>query len=80
MKSINEAQMKGKRVLVRVDYNVPLNEQFEVTDATRIIRTIDTVKKITSEGGIAILMSHLGRPKGVASDKFSLKHIVGKAS
>ena len=80
MKSINEAQMKGKRVLVRVDYNVPLNEQFEVTDATRIIRTIDTVKKITDEGGIAILMSHLGRPKGVASDKFSLKHIVGKAS
>ncbi len=80
MKSINEAQMKGKRVLVRVDYNVPLNEQFEVTDATRIIRTIDTVKKIKEEGGIAILMSHLGRPKGVASDKFSLKHIVGKAS
>ncbi len=80
MKSINEAQMKGKRVLVRVDYNVPLNEQFEVTDATRIIRTIDTVKKISDEGGIAILMSHLGRPKGVASDKFSLKHIVAKAS
>lgn len=80
MKSINEAQMKGKKVLVRVDYNVPLNDNLEVTDATRIIRTIDTVKKITNEGGIAILMSHLGRPKGEANDKFSLKHIVSKVS
>lgn len=80
MKSIDLAQMKGKKVLVRVDYNVPLNDNLEVTDATRIIRTINTVKKIQSEGGIAILMSHLGRPKGQASDKFSLKHIVEKAS
>lgn len=80
MKSINEACLKGKKVLVRVDYNVPLNDKLEVTDVTRIVRTIDTVKKITSEGGIAILMSHLGRPKGVASDKFSLKNIVSKAS
>ncbi|MCQ2279386.1 MAG: phosphoglycerate kinase [Bacteroidales bacterium] len=80
MKSIDLAQMKGKKVLVRVDYNVPLNDNLEVTDATRIIRTIDTVKKIQNEGGIAILMSHLGRPKGQASDKFSLKHIVTKAS
>lgn len=80
MKSINEACLKGKKVLVRVDYNVPLNDKLEVTDVTRIVRTIDTVKKITSEGGIAILMSHLGRPKGVASDKFSLKNIVVKAS
>lgn len=80
MKSINEASLKGKKVLVRVDYNVPLNDAMEVTDATRIIRTINTVKKITSEGGIAILMSHLGRPKGEVNDKFSLRHIVAKAS
>ena len=80
MKSIDLAPLKGKKVLVRVDYNVPLNEQLEVTDTTRIVRTIGTVKKIQDEGGIAILMSHLGRPKGVAADKFSLKHIVSKAS
>ncbi len=80
MKSIDLADLKGKKVLVRVDYNVPLNENLEVTDATRIIRTIDTVKKITESGGTAILMSHLGRPKGEASDKFSLKNIVAKAS
>ena len=80
MKSIDLAPLKGKKVLVRVDYNVPLNEQLEVTDTTRIVRTIATVKKIQDEGGIAILMSHLGRPKGVAADKFSLKHIVSKAS
>lgn len=80
MKSINEAPLKGKRVLVRVDYNVPLNEQFQVTDATRIIRTKDTVNKIVADGGIAILMSHLGRPKGEANDKYSLRHIVSTAS
>ena len=56
MKSIDLAPLKGKKVLVRVDYNVPLNEQLEVTDTTRIVRTIATVKKIQDEGGIAILM------------------------
>ena len=80
MKSISQADLKGKRVLVRVDYNVPLNEQLEVTDATRIIRTKQTVNRIVEEGGIAILMSHLGRPKGAANDKMSLKHIVSKVS
>ena len=80
MKSISQADLKGKRVLVRVDYNVPLNEQLEVTDATRIIRTKQTVNRIVEEGGIAILMSHLGRPKGAANDKMSLRHIVSKAS
>ena len=75
MKSINETNFNGKRVLVRVDYNVPLNDQFEVTDATRIERTIKTVNKITEDGGIAILMSHLGRPKGEPNEKFSLQHI-----
>ncbi|MCQ2286044.1 MAG: phosphoglycerate kinase [Bacteroidales bacterium] len=80
MKSINETNFNGKKVLVRVDYNVPLNDNFEVTDSTRIERTINTVKKITDDGGIAILMSHLGRPKGEANEKYSLKHIVDKAS
>ena len=80
MKSINETNFNGKRVLVRVDYNVPLNDQFEVTDATRIERTIKTVNKITEDGGIAILMSHLGRPKGEPNEKFSLQHIIGKCS
>ena len=80
MKSISQADLKGKRVLVRVDYNVPLNEQLEVTDATRIIRTKQTVNRIVEEGGIAILMSHLGRPKGAANDKMSLRHIVSKVS
>lgn len=77
MKSIDQVNFKGKRALVRVDYNVPLNDKLEVTSATRIERTFDTVKKITNDGGIAILMSHLGRPKGEAVDSMSLKHIVG---
>lgn len=80
MKSIAEAKLKNKRVLVRVDYNVPLNEKFEVTNATRIARTVATVNKITSEGGIALLMSHLGRPNGIVNEKFSLKHIITTAS
>ena len=65
-----------KKVLVRVDYNVPLNEQFEVTNSTRITKTLNTVHKIINEGGVAVLMSHLGRPKGEVNEKFSLKHII----
>lgn len=80
MKSIDQANFNGKRVLIRVDYNVPLDEQFNVTDTTRIERTKETVSTIIEEGGIAILMSHLGRPKGEANDKYSLRHIVGKVS
>jgi len=80
MKSIDQTNFNGKKVLIRVDYNVPLNEQFEVTDTTRIERTKETISNITGEGGIAILMSHLGRPKGEVNDKYSLKHIVKTAS
>ena len=80
MKSIDQTNFSGKKVLIRVDYNVPLNEQFEVTDTTRIERTKETISNITGEGGIAILMSHLGRPKGEVNDKYSLKHIVKTAS
>ena len=80
MKSIEQTNFNGKKVLVRVDYNVPLNENFQVTDVTRIKRTIPTVSKITGDGGIAILMSHLGRPKGQVNDSFSLKHILPTVS
>lgn len=76
MKSIDAISFQGKKVLVRVDYNVPLNEQFEVTNSTRITRTLNTVHKIINEGGVAILMSHLGRPKGEVNEKYSLKHII----
>ena len=80
MKSIEQTNFNGKKVLVRVDYNVPLNENFQVTDVTRIKRTIPTVSKIIGDGGIAILMSHLGRPKGQVNDSFSLKHILPTVS
>ncbi|HLX93314.1 MAG TPA: phosphoglycerate kinase [Puia sp.] len=66
----------GHKVLVRVDYNVPLNDQFEITDDTRMRATVPTISKILEDGGSAILMSHLGRPKGGPEDKFSLRHLV----
>ncbi|MDR1757683.1 MAG: phosphoglycerate kinase [Bacteroidales bacterium] len=80
MKSIDQVNFKGKRALVRVDYNVPLDANMEVTSTTRIERTRDTVRKITGDGGIAILMSHLGRPKGQVVDSMSLRHIVPAVS
>lgn len=80
MKSIDQHNFNGKKVLIRVDYNVPLDDNFNVTDATRIIRTKETIAKILGDGGIAILMSHLGRPKGEVNDKYSLRHIVSKVS
>lgn len=72
---IDNYSFTGKRAIVRVDFNVPLNEKFEVTDATRIKAAIPTLKKVLSGGGSVILMSHLGRPKGVTA-KYSLKHII----
>jgi phosphoglycerate kinase len=80
MKPITQAPLKNKKVLVRVDYNVPQDENLKVTSVTRIKRTLETVNKITNDGGIAILMSHLGRPKGEANDTFSLRHIVSTVS
>ncbi|MBR4638421.1 MAG: phosphoglycerate kinase, partial [Bacteroidales bacterium] len=71
MKSIQEHNFSGERALIRVDYNVPLDEQFNVTDVTRIVRTKETIGKILADGGSAILLSHLGRPKGEAKDEFS---------
>ncbi|MCO6501035.1 MAG: phosphoglycerate kinase [Vicingus serpentipes] len=78
MQKIANYNFSGKRALVRVDFNVPLNEKMEITDDTRIQAAIPTIKKILSEGGSVILMSHLGRPKNGPEEKFSLKHIVKK--
>ncbi len=77
MQTIDNFSFKGKKAIVRVDFNVPLNKQtFEVTDDTRIRGALPTIKKIISDGGSAILMSHLGRPDGKVQDKYSLKHVV----
>jgi phosphoglycerate kinase len=67
---------KGQKALIRVDFNVPLNDQFEITDDSRMKAVVPTIRKILADGGSAILMSHLGRPKGGPEDKFSLKHLV----
>ncbi len=80
MKTILDFSFAGKKVLVRVDFNVPLDSQFNVTDDTRIVATIPTIKKILGDGGAVILMSHLGRPKGGYEEKYSLKHIVSSLS
>ncbi|MBN2611360.1 MAG: phosphoglycerate kinase [Bacteroidales bacterium] len=77
MQTIDKYNFKGKRAIIRVDFNVPLNKQtFEVTDDTRIRGALPTIKKVLSDGGSAILMSHLGRPDGKVQEKFSMKHIV----
>ncbi len=77
MKTLNDFNFNNKKALIRVDFNVPLNDNFEVTDATRIQSAKPTIIKILEDGGSCILMSHLGRPKG-AQDEFSLRHIVKK--
>lgn len=75
MNTINDFNFHNKKAIIRVDFNVPLDEKFNVTDATRIEAAKPTIDKIINEGGSVILMSHLGRPKGV-QDEFSLRHIV----
>jgi phosphoglycerate kinase len=77
MKTLNDFNFKDKKALIRVDFNVPLNENFQVTDATRILSAKPTIIKVLEDGGSCILMSHLGRPKGV-QDEFSLRHIANK--
>ena len=76
MKSIENYDFRGKRAIIRVDFNVPLDDKFEVTDPTRIRAAIPTIKRVLAGGGSVILMSHLGRPKKNNDDKYSLRHIV----
>ncbi len=76
MQTIENYEFSGKKALIRVDFNVPLNEQFEITDDTRITAAIPTIKKIITTGGAAIIMSHLGRPKKGPEDKFSMRHLI----
>jgi phosphoglycerate kinase len=80
MTTLDNYNFAGKRALVRVDFNVPLNEKYEITDDTRIRATIPTIKKILADGGSCVLMSHLGRPKDGPTEKYSLKHIVNSLS
>ncbi len=76
MKNIKNFNFSNKKVLIRVDFNVPFNDKFEITDDTRIRLAIPTIKQVLDGGGAVILMSHLGRPKGIVSEKFSLKHVL----
>jgi phosphoglycerate kinase len=76
MKTVDSFNFSGKKALIRVDFNVPLNKSFEITDDTRLKAVLPTVSKVLKDGGSAILMSHLGRPKGGPEEKYSLKHIL----
>lgn len=78
--NIDQITFENKTALIRVDFNVPLNDNFEVTDTTRIQAAKDTIIHVLEHGGAVVLMSHLGRPDGQKQDKFSLKHIVDTAS
>lgn len=76
MTSIDQLHLKDKKVLLRVDFNVPLNEQQQIEDDTRIQATLPTIQKILKEGGAVILMAHMGRPKGEKKNEYSFKHII----
>lgn len=80
MKTVDTFDFSGKRALIRVDFNVPLNENYEITDETRIKAAVPTISKILKDGGSVVLMSHLGRPKEGPEEKFSLKHLVKNLS
>jgi len=80
MKTIKDFDFKNKKALVRVDFNVPQDENLVVTDNTRITAVKPTVDKILADGGSVILMTHLGRPKGEVNDKYSLKHVLSEVS
>ncbi|CAM3706874.1 phosphoglycerate kinase [Flavobacterium saliperosum S13] len=79
MRTLNDFNFSGKKAIIRVDFNVPLDDHFNVTDANRIEAAKPTIDKILKDGGCVILMSHLGRPKGV-EEKYSLQHIVAKTA
>lgn len=76
MKTIDQLSLSGKKVLIRVDFNVPLNASFEVTDDTRLQATVPTINQLLSQGASVIMMSHLGRPKEGPTEKYSLRHLV----
>ncbi len=80
MQTIDNYDFAGKKALIRVDFNVPLNENFEITDDNRMRAAIPTIKKIIGKGGSPIIMSHLGRPKEGPTDKYSLRHLVAHLS
>ncbi|MFV0267266.1 MAG: phosphoglycerate kinase [Draconibacterium sp.] len=80
MQTINSYDFKGKKALIRVDFNVPLNENFVITDDTRIQAALPTIKKVMESGGSPVIMSHFGRPKKGPEDKFSMRHLVGHLS
>lgn len=80
MKTVDSINFSGKRAAIRVDFNVPLNDKFQVTDDTRIKAAVPTIRKILKDGGSVVLMSHLGRPKEGPADKYSLRHIVKTVS
>ena len=80
MQTIHNYDFSNKKVLIRVDFNVPLNENFEITDDTRMRAALPSIKKVIEGGGSPLIMSHLGRPKNGPEDKFSLKHLVGHLS
>jgi phosphoglycerate kinase len=76
MKTIDQVNFSGKKALIRVDFNVPLDKDYNITDDNRITGALPTIQKILKEGGAVILMSHLGRPKDGPTEKYSLKHVV----
>ncbi|MGZ3851370.1 MAG: phosphoglycerate kinase [Flavisolibacter sp.] len=80
MSKFQDFNFKGKKALIRVDFNVPLDKEFNITDDTRIKGAIPTIKKVLADGGSVILMSHLGRPKEGPTDKYSLKHLLKRIS
>ncbi|MEK7250591.1 MAG: phosphoglycerate kinase, partial [Bacteroidota bacterium] len=74
-KTIDDIELKGKKVLIRVDFNVPMTADLKIADDKRIVESLPTIRKILDSGGIPILMSHLGRPKGGPTPEFSLKPV-----
>src|SRR6185436_2496220 len=80
MSKFTDHNFKGQKALIRVDFNVPLNDKYEITDDTRMRAAVPTIKKILADGGSVILMSHLGRPKEGPEEKYSLRHLVNHLS
>ena len=80
MQTIDSYNFNGKKALIRVDFNVPLNDKFEITDDTRIVAALPSIKKIMADGGSPVIMSHFGRPKEGPEDKYSMRHLVGHLS